>query len=335
MMAKTAGQRFQTPAEVAAALAPFTRGSAAPAPAPVLREPAPAPRPSKTPVPVTPAAPTAVLTGTKGRTRPRPAGSKSVRRWPLLLLLVLVPLLAAGGVLGVVGFFRQFPTGSFGLEARGDTDPVSPPAAADGEGVLLVIPHQDFLWDDFEPVRRELTRNGAKVAVASSAKGEATPRSVRDIKVWNLNLRPLPGTPEPEPVVPDLLVRDARAADYRAVVFTGRAVPDVPEFAGTTGEDARAAQELCRQMRDRGKVVAGICNGTLVLADAGVLQGRRATGFQLVCESGGQLQGKGGCKPVKTLNEPVVVDGAIITAWDYTQAPSFAKKIYEAINQKH
>ena len=67
---------------------------------------------------------------------------------------------------------------------------------------------------------------------------------------------------------PDVLLSDVRAADYDAIVFVGGYPydPDVPEM-----------HRVAREAIAEGKLVAGICNGVITLAKAGVLEGKRVT----------------------------------------------------------
>jgi putative intracellular protease/amidase len=69
-------------------------------------------------------------------------------------------------------------------------------------------------------------------------------------------------------VQPDIMLSDVRAADYNVIVFVGGYPYKV------NGPQAhRIAQEAVAE----GKFVAGICNGVIAMAKAGILKGKRVT----------------------------------------------------------
>lgn len=74
------------------------------------------------------------------------------------------------------------------------------------------------------------------------------------------------------------------------------------------------------------KIVGAICIAPVILANAGVLQGRQATVFP---QGVSNLQEKG----AEYLNHPVVVDGKIVTAVDFTVAMPFGATIAKLIQQ--
>jgi len=115
--------------------------------------------------------------------------------------------------------------------------------------ILLVI-QERFNESEYGRPRAMLEKKGAVVTVASL--------SLDVVKSYTGGKR----------VQPDVLLSDVRAADYDAIVFVGGYPydPDVPEMH-------RVAQEAVAE----GKLAAGICNGVITLAKAGVLEDKRAT----------------------------------------------------------
>ena len=78
------------------------------------------------------------------------------------------------------------------------------PAAPAPSRVLVVIAHEDFNYADYDAVRRELERAGARVVVASTVVTPVQPAPAAGAK----------------PVKPDILQDDVKAADFDAVIFT-------------------------------------------------------------------------------------------------------------------
>jgi protease I len=114
---------------------------------------------------------------------------------------------------------------------------------------------------------------------------------------------------------PDIAIAAADGVAYDAVVFVGG--------SGTTVllEDV-TAQNLAITAYNSGKLVAAICMAPEILANAGLLNGIRAT-----CWSGGvdNLKSKGAV----FVDENVVVDGRIITGNGPGAAAEFGNAIVE------
>ena len=104
---------------------------------------------------------------------------------------------------------------------------------------------------------------------------------------------------------------DARAFD--AVVFIGGP-------GATVLFDDSSALAIARAMSNDGKIVAAICIAPTVLANAGILQGRRATAFpseiETITAAGAKYAGGGVC-----------VDGNIVTASGPDRARLFGREI--------
>ncbi len=170
-----------------------------------------------------------------------------------------------------------------------------------GKKVLLVIAPEHFRDEELLEPRRILSERGATVAVASTRGGTAHGMLGAE-------------------VTPDLLVSDARATDYDAVVVVGGMGSPTHLW-----NDA-ALHTLLREAHAARRVVAGICLSGAVLAKAGVLRGLRATVYSTP-ESLRALSAGG----ATYMPQGVVVDGRVVTAEGPPVARAFAEKIAIAL----
>ncbi|MFZ0217459.1 MAG: type 1 glutamine amidotransferase domain-containing protein [Candidatus Dormiibacterota bacterium] len=115
------------------------------------------------------------------------------------------------------------------------------------------------------------------------------------------------------PVKADLAAKDARVEDFDAVVIPGGYSPD----------HMRRSPEMVAFVRDAGaagKPVAAICHAPWMLVSAGLLRGRRATGFFSIKDD---MVAAG----ADYVDEPVVVDRNIITSRRPADLPVFLRAI--------
>lgn len=122
----------------------------------------------------------------------------------------------------------------------------------------------------------------------------------------------------------DIEIRDARAGDYDAVVFAGG--PGALE--NLDNEDSyRLVQETVRE----GKLLGAICIAPVVLAHAGVLEGKKVvvwsspddtSGIDAITEKGAEY-----------IDEPVVQDGSFITARNPRASQEFGEAIAEHLSR--
>jgi len=173
--------------------------------------------------------------------------------------------------------------------------------------VLFVLPAQEFWYPDFEPVRRVLAENGVQVTVAASRE----------------SAQPAQGGGG-EPVRRDISLDQVRAADFNAVIFCGG--PGVREFMGENWSGA-FARKLIQEMVGQNKHVTALCMGTVVLAKAGILDGRRATGHSSIEQ---QVQEFG----VALTGNPIEISDRVITARDANVAEQFARTVAGELRRK-
>jgi len=164
----------------------------------------------------------------------------------LALLAGIVALALVGGCYRPAP--KPAPPGGAGLP------PGTTAATADdlsGKTVLMVIAPKDFRDEELVDVRDALESAGAVVKVASTTVAEC---------------KGMYGAT----VTPDILLTDVEATDYDAVVFVGGLGAEV------LFDDAQAVL-LAKKADGANRVVAAICIAPVILANAGVLDGKMAT----------------------------------------------------------
>jgi len=163
---------------------------------------------------------------------------------------------------------------------------------------LMVIASQNFRDEEYFQPKEILEREGIETKTASSVLGER--RGVLGGRV-----------------APDLRLKQVELDDFDALIFVGGA--GAKEYFHST-----LVLNLVKKAIDSGKVVAAICIAPVILANAGVLEGKRATVFPSESE---QLRNK---KAIYS-EEAVVVDGRVVTANGPAAAKEFGEKIAEMI----
>lgn len=112
----------------------------------------------------------------------------------------------------------------------------------------------------------------------------------------------------------DLTVDEAVAGDYEALAIPG----GFEAYGFYTDAYSDKFLELIKQFYIMNKVIASVCVGALPLGKSGILKGKRGTTY--AGERRDQLRSFG----VEVADEPIVVDGSIITSWDPSTAVDVA-----------
>ncbi len=119
------------------------------------------------------------------------------------------------------------------------------------------------------------------------------------------------------PATATLAAAQARPEEFNAVVVPGGYAPDrLRRFPPVL--------DLVRGVYRQGGVVAAICHAPWVLISADILRGRRATCFHAIKDD---LVNAG----ATYLDEPVVVDGTLITSRTPADLPVFLPAIIQAL----
>jgi protease I len=162
--------------------------------------------------------------------------------------------------------------------------------------------------DGFEQVeltepKKNLEAVGAKVTVLSLKMGE--------IKGWAK-------TEWGDKVKVDGLVKDAKPSDFDALVLPGGQMnPDVLRMDSS-------AVTFVRTFVESGKTVAAICHAPWLLIEADVVRGKTMTSWPSVHTD---LKNAG----AHWVDEPVIVDGNLITSRKPDDIPAFSQAIVEAL----
>jgi protease I len=168
--------------------------------------------------------------------------------------------------------------------------------------VLLVIAHEDFQPVECITPKKVLLAAGLEVKIASDLSGEAVAAMTR------------------EKVMVDVTLDEVNVGDYDGIFFMGG--PGALKFLNNekTYKIIREAAKVC-------KAWGAICISPRILAAAGVLGGRRVTGWdgdnglaRILSDAGAEYVGG-----------PVVADGSLITADGPAAAEEFGKRIVELL----
>jgi len=164
--------------------------------------------------------------------------------------------------------------------------------------VVMVIAEKIFRDEEYQVPKDILSKAGIKVVTASTTTGEATGK---------LGLK----------VRPDILVSQIDTDQLDALIFIGGA------GAEQYFHDQQA-HKVAKEAAQKGKIYGAICIAPVILANAGLLNGKRATVFS----SGAEDLKKGGA--VYTGSD-VDIDGNLITGCGPEAAKNFGERLLEML----
>lgn len=163
----------------------------------------------------------------------------------------------------------------------------------------MIIAFRDFRDEEYFLPKEILETAGIEVKTVSTQEGEAIGIEGGEAKV-------------------DILFEKFNPSDFDATIFVGG--PGCLKYL-----DNENSYKIVQETLEQGKLLAAICISPVILANAGVLSGKKATVFSAPLDKKRIriLKDKGALYQ----EENVVVDGRIITA----DGPQSAKEFGEAI----
>lgn len=165
--------------------------------------------------------------------------------------------------------------------------------------VLMVIANNKFQDYEYSKPRAVLEGLGCEVEVASSKGGEC---------VGCFGLR----------VSDSKSIAEVSGGSYDAVVFVGG--PGAPEEFLGNDEYLHLAKEA--------KIIGAICIAPMLISDSGVVKGKKLTSWNRDADKQKKyIEGNGGI----FVDQPVVVDGNLITANGPESAEEFGKALAREI----
>ena len=168
--------------------------------------------------------------------------------------------------------------------------------------VLIIIASNGYQPVEYSITKKTLEQAGYMVTVASDTQGPAIAADKTTTEV-------------------DLTLNNVIVDHYAAIIFVGG--PDTLDHL-----DNQISYKLIKEAIQTKKIVAAICIAPRILAHAGILKGKRATGW----DGDGNLAQIYKDHGVTYERRPVVVDGLIITAVNPTAAHDFGIKIVERLS---
>jgi protease I len=166
--------------------------------------------------------------------------------------------------------------------------------------VLMIIAPNNFRDEELFQPKQILEEAGVEVIVAS--------------RTLSVAKGMLGGT-----ITPDAKIDEVDVAEYDGVIFVGG-------MGASTYWDDPLAHKIAQEAVSNNKVVGAICIAPVTLANAGILEGKKATVWSSEIE---KIKLKGGIYT----GSPVERDGNIITGSGPTAAREFGQEILKALSK--
>ncbi|NQU17710.1 MAG: DJ-1/PfpI family protein [Candidatus Saganbacteria bacterium] len=167
--------------------------------------------------------------------------------------------------------------------------------------VVMIIAFDGFRDEEYFKPKAVLEAGGIEIKSASTQLGNAKGKLGASAPV-------------------DLLINDIALEDFDAVIFIGG--PGSYNLFNCS-----AAHSIAKETLKENKVLAAICAAPSILANAGVLKGKRATCY---IGEGPHLKVMG----VNYTGKGLEIDGNIITADGPAHAKQFGEAILKKLNEK-
>lgn len=130
------------------------------------------------------------------------------------------------------------------------------------------------------------------------------------------------------PIIMDMLVDDIDVNDYDALAIPG----GFQEYGFREEAFDTKTLELIRKFNFQNKPIASICVAAFALAKSGILNGRKATTYHLL--NGARQKELALYEGIIVIDEPIVIDGNIITSYNPQTASGVAFKLLEMLSSK-
>lgn len=183
-------------------------------------------------------------------------------------------------------------SGCIGQEEDGDEEMVD----LTGKSILMIIAPNNFRDEELLRPKEIFENSNAQVTIASKTVTTANGMLGATVDV-------------------DKDISEINVADYDAIIFVG----------GTGASqyfDDLTVQSIAKESYNQGKLVGAICIAPSILANAGILEGKRATAFSSEADN---LRNNG----AEYTGESVTQDGKIITGSGPEAAVEFGTTIVE------
>ena len=169
---------------------------------------------------------------------------------------------------------------------------------------LIILFPENFRDEEFFIPKEGLEKAGVSVTVAGLQPGEARGMLGRTAE-------------------PDILLDEVDIKDYDALI--------IPGGQGSVKYlwNNEKVLSLVKEAYEKKKIVASICLSGAVLANAGVLEGKKATVFPT--PESVRILGEGGAEYI---DQGVVVDGKIVTAKGPADAERFTEEILRLMAER-
>jgi protease I len=168
------------------------------------------------------------------------------------------------------------------------------------KNILMVIPPERFRDEELFETKQELEKSDNRILFASTHKGKCT--GSRGGYVFA-----------------DIDISEVDTNEYDAVIYIGGGGSKLLFYN-------ESAVRIAREMNTQGKIVAAICLAPVILANAGILEGKRAT---VAGTEAGTIENKG----AKYTGPGVTLDDNIVTANAPKKSRLFGQTIRELLNR--
>lgn len=229
----------------------------------------------------------------------------------LIILLILTCILSLS-ILIFIKFFKNTPSTDEGgtdneditsdhEETNGNIDNTTVSTTEESIKVVIIVAPVNYNGTEFNQVKEILTKANFEIEVASKGVSQAKSMSGETTQI-------------------DIYISDINYIEYDAIVFIGG--PGAHDYFNDN-----TATSLAKNFYNAGKLTTAICSAPAILANAGILNGKKATcypDYENYLTSNGATYTK----------EDVTVDGIIITGNGPDSSRAFGEKVVEILKER-